>query len=76
MIVSNDIHPQREVYYLGGVILSIFSSFKNDEYDFFSLYQEVNKKEKITINLFALTLDWLFLLGLIDNKKGVIYKCF
>lgn len=35
MIVSNDIHPQREVYYLGGVILSIFSSFKNDEYDFF-----------------------------------------
>lgn len=76
MIIGNDIHPKREVYYLGGIVLSAFDNLPEGAHDFFSLYQYVNKLEQISITLFALTLDWLFLLELIDSKNGLIRKCF
>lgn len=76
MIIGSDIHPKREVYYLGGIVLGAFDTSPEDAHDFFSLYQSVNKLEQISVTLFALTLDWLFLLGLIDSKKGLIRKCF
>ncbi len=76
MILGKDIHPQRKIYYLGAVIIETIKSTDNKGNDFFSLYQQVSKKEKISMNLFALTLDWLFVLGLIENKKGLIKKCF
>ena len=57
--------------------LRLLNEFENnihiDIFDFFELFQV---KEKITMNLFLLILDWLFVLGLIDNKNGVIKKCF
>lgn len=76
MILGKDINPQRKVYYLGAIIIEALKSSKSKENDFFALYQYVNRKEKISINLFTLTLDWLFILGLVDNKNGFIYKCF
>lgn len=76
MILGKDIHPQRKIYYLGAIVIDILKSTDNKGGDFFSLYEQVNKKENISMNLFALTLDWLFVLGLIENKKGLIQKCF
>jgi len=76
MILGKDIHPQRKIYYLGAIVIEILKSTDNNGDDLFSLYEQVNKKEKISMNLFALTLDWLFILGLIENKKGLIQKCF
>ncbi len=76
MILGKDIHPQRKIYYLGAIVIEILKSTGNKGNDFFSLYQQVRKKENISMNLFALTLDWLFILGLIENKKGLIQKCF
>lgn len=76
MILGKDIHPQKKIYYLGAVVIEILNSADNEGNDFFLLYQQVNKKEKISINLFTLTLDWLFILGLVENKKGLIQKCF
>lgn len=76
MILGKDIHPQRKIYYLGAVVIEILKSTDNKGSDFFSLYQQVRNKEKISMNLFALTLDWLFVLGLIENKEGAIRKCF
>ena len=41
------------------------------------LYSLVKNKKEITINLYSLTLDWLFILGLVvKTKKGKIKKCF
>lgn len=76
MILGKDIHPQRKIYYLGAIVIEILKSTNNEGDDFFSLYEQVSKKEKISMNLFALTLDWLFVLGLIEHKKGLIQKCF
>ena len=76
MILGKDIHPQRKIYYLGAIVIEILKSTDSKGDDFFSLYQQVSKKEKISMNLFALTLDWLFVLELIENKRGLIHKCF
>jgi hypothetical protein len=75
MILGKDIHPQRKIYYLGAIVIEILQSTDN-RCDFFSVYQQVSEKEKISMNLFTLTLDWLFLFGLIENRKGLIQKCF
>jgi len=76
MIIGKDIHPERELYYLGALVLDILKKTSGNELDFFMVYQEVNEYKKISIKLFTLTLDWLFLLGAINSNKGYIEKCF
>ncbi len=77
MIVSHDIKPERDLYFLGGKVIEIVLSFEEKEIDYFDLYERVNKNLEITISLFTLVLDWLFILGLIKNSKnGLIRICF
>ncbi len=77
MIVSKDINPERDVYYLGAKVLEIMNKSKSVEQDFFDVFQQLTLREKISVNLYTLTLDWLFLLGAIKkNSKGDLQKCF
>ncbi len=77
MIVSRDINPERDFYYLGAKIIEIISESTSERFDFFDVFETLNKSEKISINLFSLTLDWLYLLGVIEKfDKGKIIKCF
>jgi hypothetical protein len=77
MIVSHDIKPERDLYFLGGKVIEIILSYEENEIDFFDLFERVNKKLEITISLFTLVLDWLFILGLIKNSKnGLLRICF
>jgi len=77
MIVSKDTHPERDFYYLGAKAIEILSSCNKKEWDYIDLFSELKKKEKIYFNLYSLVLDWLFILGIIQQgKNGVIEKCF
>lgn len=77
MIVSKDISPERDVYYIGARIIELLSNETELLVDFFDLYKNLNVTEKISINLYSLTLDWLFIIGVIDNaNNGNIKKCF
>lgn len=77
MIISKDINPERDYYYLGAKVIEILSKTDDKEQDYFSTFEELKSSENISINLFVLTLDWLFLLGVIDkSEKGYIKKCF
>ncbi len=76
MIIGKDIHPERKIYYLGALVLETLKKSPEKKPDFFYVYQKVNESEKISIKLFTLCLDWLFLLGAIDSHKGHIEKCF
>ena len=75
MIVGKDIHPQRELYYLGALVLEILATSPHEKIEFFTLYQELKEREKTTLNMFSLTLDWLFILGTIEGAKGYIKRC-
>lgn len=77
MIVNKNINPERDLYYLGGKVIEVLNSFSQNEIDYFDLFISVNKLTNITLNLYSLVLDWLFILKVIKKgDKGLIIKCF
>ena len=77
MIINKQTHPERDLYYLGAQCIESMQRSKAMEFDYFELFQDMHKHYKISLNLFALTLDWLFILGVIrKEKQGKISKCF
>ena len=77
MIVSKNIHPERDLYYLGAKAIEILNSSDKEEWDYFDLFSELNHKNEISLNLYSLVLDWLFILSIIQQgKDGRIKKCF
>lgn len=76
MIIGKDIHPEKKIYYWGAIIIDHIRQYEHVEINYFSLYEEVKSSNDISINIYSLTLDWLFLLGVIKGENGVIKKCF
>lgn len=77
MIISDDIKPDRDLYFLGGKVIEILIASEETEIDYFELLEKLNSKLEISITLYTLVLDWLFILGVIDNaKEDKIRKCF
>lgn len=77
MIVNKNTNPERDLYYLGGKVIEALNSFKKNEIDYFDLFLSVKKSNKVSLNLYSLVLDWLFILGVIKKgNKGLIIKCF
>ena len=76
MIVDVDTNPQNQIYYIGGLILNILKQQKNVAFSYMDVFETLNKEHRVSINLYTLSLDWLYLLGTINyNEKGLI-KCF
>lgn len=76
MIINRDVNPERNLYYIGSLILDELSKSSQKSIDFIDLYQELNKSRGISMNLFTLSLDWLYLNEIIELSKGKIVKCF
>jgi hypothetical protein len=77
MIISKDINPKRDFYYLGAKVIEILSKAEGNRCDFFTVFETLKSSESISLKLFTLSLDWLFIIGAIDKpEKGDIIKCF
>lgn len=77
MIISKDINPERDFYYLGAKVIEILSVPENESFLLIDVYETIKKVENISLNLFILTLDWLFISGVISEiENGKIIKCF
>ncbi len=77
IIQNKNINPERDLYYLGGKVIEVLNSFTKNEIDYFDLFLSVNKSNEVSLNLYSLVLDWLFILGVIKKgNKGLIIKCF
>jgi hypothetical protein len=77
MIIDKNIHPEHDLYFLGAKLIEIMDSLDKVEWEFFDLFVEFYTNYKVSINLFLLVLDWLFILGVIrKTTNGVIVKCF
>lgn len=75
MLLPENIHPNNSLYLAGGYVLKALESF--DEAGLMDLYIESRKLHDMPMPLFVLTLDWLFLVGLIShNTDGSIISCF
>ncbi|MCD6010679.1 MAG: hypothetical protein K0Q79_541 [Flavipsychrobacter sp.] len=77
MIVDKNVTPDRDLYFLGSIVIEILIARKETKIDYFELYNKMNHEHEISINLFTLVLDWLFIVGVIKNaENGMIEKCF
>ena len=75
MIIIQDNNPQRDLYFLGAKVIEILNDPKQT-FDFFDVFQSLKEKEDVSMNLFVLTIDWLYLLGVVKSKNGKFEKCF
>jgi hypothetical protein len=77
MIISKDINPKRDFYYLGAKVIEVLSAPENKSFFLIDIYETIKRTENISLNLFTLTLDWLFISGVISKiENGKIIKCF
>ncbi len=77
MIVNKNTSPERDLYFLGGKVIELMDDETTENFDFFELHKKLNESQNISISLFSLVLDWLFILGVIKNStKGNIKRCF
>jgi len=76
MILSKDTKPDRQIYRLGALLLEVLQETPSKTPELLDVYARVNKRESVSLSVFMLTLDWLFLLGAIVDDKGRIQKCF
>ncbi len=77
MIVSSDIKPDRDLYFLGSKVIEVLIDSDDRMVDYFELFQKVNSELEISLNLYTLVLDWLFIIGVIKNAENrLIEKCF
>lgn len=74
MIVTSDISPDKNLYFLGGKILEELNT--GGEVDSLLVYEKLKLKYGIGFPLFMYALDWLYLLEVIElNKKGNVVLC-
>ena len=76
MIIDKDTNPTRDIYYLGAQLLKILDNHQSNAVDLFQAFTLFNKSIKISMPLFILTVDWLFILGSIRLNNKEIIKCF
>lgn len=77
MIISKNINPDKDLYVIGAHIIEALQSTKGSSIDYFELYHKLRDNIEVSMQLFSLSVSWLFLLGVIDkNDKGRIKKCF
>lgn len=72
MILNKDINPEYNLYYVGSRALEVLIAL-NNESSFDILYNTFYKKYKVTVNLFLLALDWLYIVEAISlNEQNLI----
>ncbi|WP_412103707.1 ABC-three component system middle component 6 [Raoultella ornithinolytica] len=79
MILSNSIRPQYTIYFLGAKLIQCIqeqASTTLDSIDLFDKFKDIITS-KITFVQYMYTLNWLYLLDLIElNENGDIVICF
>jgi hypothetical protein len=76
MIIDRDMKPERQIYHLGGRLIEILREANEEKIEPLWAFELMNRREGISMNAFILTLDWLFILGIVDHQEGRIVKCF
>jgi len=77
MIIPIDIKPEYSLYYNGAMVLDIIKRSSESELELMDLFNKTRQSHNITLQQYLFTLDWLYLIGLIEsNKKGNVIKCF
>lgn len=78
MIIDSDMHPEKNIYYIGAVIIDIITRNAKNDLDINLLLHKynANRTQPISMDYLLLGLDWLYILGTVSvDDSGVIKKC-
>lgn len=74
MLLPDNIHPDQTVYYNGAYVLKAIQQTNSIEP--LELYMETKKNRDMSMSIFILCLDWLFILNAIKiGDRGRIELC-
>lgn len=74
MLLPDNVHPENSVYYNGAVVLQALRG--RDGMAWLDLFQEVQGIRKMSMAVFVLCLDWLFLADIISvDNSGLVRTC-
>lgn len=75
MVLSTNVAPQDSLYYLGGLAMESLN-VNGNRMGFVDLFMELNKRTEVSIGLFALILDWLYLIEAAEvESDGTVILC-
>jgi len=76
-MINNLQYPEKSLYVIGAKIIKIFQNNIYASRNIISLHDDYESQYgKISYPYFIYSLDWLFIIGLIDlNKKGELTLC-
>lgn len=70
MLLPDNVHPEQSIYYNGAFVLQAIQNQPSQ--DLLDLYHNAKQIKEMSMPVFVLCLDWLFLLNLIilrDNGR-------
>jgi hypothetical protein len=74
VLLPDNVHPEQTIYYYGGFVLKAVNDSPGTSV--LELYTHTSIDHKLSMPNFLLSLDWLFLLGLVVlNKNGRVEAC-
>lgn len=75
MLIPDNIHPEQTIYFNAAFVLKAIQECP--VMDMLDLYIQATAKRKMSMPVFLLCLDWLFLLGLVTlNTQDKVERCF
>lgn len=74
MLLPDNIHPDQSIYFNGAFVLQALR--EEPVMNLLDLYMSTKTHREMTMPVFVLCLDWLFLLSLVSlNDQGGIELC-
>jgi hypothetical protein len=74
MLIPDNIHPDQTIYFNAAFVLKTIN--QQQSADVVDLYMRAAQERPMTIPVFMLCLDWLYLLGLVEsNSYGKVILC-
>lgn len=74
MLLPDNIHPESTLLYNGGLVIRALH--RVGDATLLDLYFEVRKESSLSMPLFVLSLDWLYLANCIDvSEQGKLSLC-
>lgn len=74
MLLPDDIHPEQTVYFNGALVFAALQKIKAARV--VDLYLEVTRRRPMSAPLFALCLDWLYMIDAVTlDPDGMIKLC-
>jgi len=74
MLIPDNIHPDQTIYFNGAFVLKVIQEHR--VMDILDLYIQTTSTQKMSMPVFVLCLDWLFLLNLVKlDNHGKVELC-